>query len=68
MEPECHDPLRRVSTEREPIRMSSALSVNVFTAPEKARVGERARPFGPPMAFDPITSTLSTGSSSKWLS
>jgi glyoxylase-like metal-dependent hydrolase (beta-lactamase superfamily II) len=41
--------------------MSSALSVNVFTAPEKAMIGERVRPFGPPMAFDPITSTLIFG-------
>src|ERR1700752_2282880 len=38
--------------------MSAALSVNVFTAPEKAMAGERARPFGPPPAFDAITSTL----------
>jgi len=37
------------------------LSVNVFTAPEKAMVGERFQPFGPPMAFDPMTSTLIFG-------
>lgn len=41
--------------------MSSLLSVNVFTAPEKAMVGERVRPFGPPPAFDPATSTLIFG-------
>jgi glyoxylase-like metal-dependent hydrolase (beta-lactamase superfamily II) len=41
--------------------MSSALNFNVFTAPEKAMVGERARPFGPAPAFDPITSTLIFG-------
>jgi glyoxylase-like metal-dependent hydrolase (beta-lactamase superfamily II) len=41
--------------------MSPALNINVFTAPEKAMVGERARPFGPPAAFDPITSTLIFG-------
>ena len=41
--------------------MSSALGVNVFTAPEKAMVGERARPFGPLPAFDPSTSTLIVG-------
>jgi len=41
--------------------MSPTLSVNVFTAPEKAVVGERPRPFGPPMAFDPMTSTLIFG-------
>jgi glyoxylase-like metal-dependent hydrolase (beta-lactamase superfamily II) len=41
--------------------MSATLSVNVFTAPEKAVVGERPRPFGPPMAWDPTTSTLIFG-------
>jgi glyoxylase-like metal-dependent hydrolase (beta-lactamase superfamily II) len=41
--------------------MTPPLSVNVFTAPEKAVVGERPRPFGPPMAFDPMTSTLIFG-------
>jgi len=41
--------------------MSPALNINVFTAPEKAMVGERARPFGPPPAFDPSTSTLIFG-------
>ncbi len=37
--------------------VSSTLSVNVFTAPAKAMVGERPRPFGEALAFDPITST-----------
>ena len=41
--------------------MSSALNFNVFTAPEKTMVGERARPFGPLPAFDPLTSTLIFG-------
>ena len=41
--------------------MSPALSVNVFTAPEKAMVGERVRPFGPLPAWDPSTSTLIFG-------
>jgi glyoxylase-like metal-dependent hydrolase (beta-lactamase superfamily II) len=41
--------------------MTNSLGVNVFTAPEKAIVGERPRPFGPPMAWDPITSTLIFG-------
>jgi glyoxylase-like metal-dependent hydrolase (beta-lactamase superfamily II) len=41
--------------------MTAPLSVNVFTAPEKAVVGERPRPFGPPMAWDPMTSTLIFG-------
>jgi glyoxylase-like metal-dependent hydrolase (beta-lactamase superfamily II) len=39
----------------------SKLSVNVFTAPGKAMVGERPKPFGEPLAFDPITSTLIFG-------
>jgi glyoxylase-like metal-dependent hydrolase (beta-lactamase superfamily II) len=41
--------------------MTSPLNVNVFTAPEKPMVGERPRPFGPPMAWDPMTSTLIFG-------
>jgi glyoxylase-like metal-dependent hydrolase (beta-lactamase superfamily II) len=41
--------------------MTAPLSVNVFTAPEKPMAGERPRPFGPPMAWDPMTSTLIFG-------
>jgi glyoxylase-like metal-dependent hydrolase (beta-lactamase superfamily II) len=37
------------------------LGVNVFTAPGKAVVGERPRPFGDPLEWDPITSTLIYG-------
>jgi glyoxylase-like metal-dependent hydrolase (beta-lactamase superfamily II) len=44
----------------EPIA-SSTLSVNIFTAPGKAMVGERPKPFGEPLGFDPITSTLIFG-------
>jgi glyoxylase-like metal-dependent hydrolase (beta-lactamase superfamily II) len=40
---------------------SSTLSVNVFTAPGKAMVGERPKPFGEALAFDPMTSTLIYG-------
>src|ERR1700739_5020384 len=40
---------------------SNPLSVNVFTAPGKAMVGERPRPFGEALGFDPITSTLIFG-------
>jgi glyoxylase-like metal-dependent hydrolase (beta-lactamase superfamily II) len=40
---------------------SNTLSVNVFTAPGKAMVGERPRPFGEGFGFDPITSTLIFG-------
>jgi hypothetical protein len=40
---------------------SNTLSVNVFTAPGKAMVGERPRPFGEAFGFDPITSTLIFG-------
>src|SRR6202162_3050991 len=37
------------------------LSVNVFTAPGKTMVGERPKPFGEALGFDPITSTLIFG-------
>jgi hypothetical protein len=40
---------------------SHTLSVNVFTAPGKAMVGERPKPFGEALGFDPITSTLIFG-------
>src|SRR5277367_2808316 len=40
---------------------TNALSVNVFTAPGKVMVGERPKPFGEPLGFDPITSTLIFG-------
>jgi hypothetical protein len=40
---------------------SSRLSVNVFTAPGKAMVGERPKLFGEALGFDPITSTLIFG-------
>src|SRR5271156_3549690 len=40
---------------------TSTLSVNVFTAPGKVMVGERPKPFGEPLGFDPITSTLIFG-------
>ena len=40
---------------------SNTLSLNVFTAPGKAMVGERPRPFGEAFGFDPITSTLIFG-------
>jgi glyoxylase-like metal-dependent hydrolase (beta-lactamase superfamily II) len=39
----------------------NTLSVNVFTAPGKTMVGERLRPFGEALGFDPITSTLIFG-------
>lgn len=40
---------------------SNTLSVNVFTAPGKSIVGERPKPFGEALGFDPITSTLIFG-------
>jgi glyoxylase-like metal-dependent hydrolase (beta-lactamase superfamily II) len=40
---------------------SNTLGVNVFTAPGKTMVGERPKPFGEPLGFDPITSTLIYG-------
>jgi glyoxylase-like metal-dependent hydrolase (beta-lactamase superfamily II) len=46
---------------RESAIMPAALGFNVFTTPEKAVAGDRPRPFGPPMAWDPMTSTLIFG-------
>jgi glyoxylase-like metal-dependent hydrolase (beta-lactamase superfamily II) len=40
---------------------SNALGVNVFTAPGKTMAGERPKPFGEALGFDPITSTLIFG-------
>src|SRR6201992_2061005 len=40
---------------------SSTLGVNVFTAPGKVMAGERPKPFGEPLGFDPMTSTLIFG-------
>jgi len=40
---------------------SNTLGVNVFTAPGKAMVGERPRPFGEALGFDPMASTLIFG-------
>jgi glyoxylase-like metal-dependent hydrolase (beta-lactamase superfamily II) len=40
---------------------SNTLNVNVFTAPGKTMVGERPKPFGEALGFDPITSTLIFG-------
>jgi glyoxylase-like metal-dependent hydrolase (beta-lactamase superfamily II) len=40
---------------------SNRLSVNVFTAPGKTMVGERPKPLGEALGFDPITSTLIFG-------
>ncbi len=40
---------------------SNTLGVNVFTAPGKVMVGERPKPFGEALGFDPATSTLIFG-------
>src|SRR6202051_472777 len=40
---------------------SNTLGFNIFTAPGKVMVGERPKPFGEALAFDPITSTLIFG-------
>ncbi len=40
---------------------SNTLSVNVFTAPGKVMAGERPKPFGEALGFDPMTSTLIFG-------
>ena len=39
----------------------SMLGVNVFTAPGKTMAGDRTKPLGEPLGFDPITSTLIFG-------
>ena len=52
--------LKKTTPETEPVA-ASPLSVNVFTAPGKAMVGERSKPFGEALGFDPITSTLFFG-------
>jgi glyoxylase-like metal-dependent hydrolase (beta-lactamase superfamily II) len=54
------DGLKETSRVTAPVA-SSPLSVNVFTAPGKAMVGERPKPFGETLAFDPATSTLIFG-------
>jgi len=41
----------------------NTLSFNVFTAPGKTMVGERPKPFGEPLGFDPATSTFIFGES-----
>jgi glyoxylase-like metal-dependent hydrolase (beta-lactamase superfamily II) len=40
---------------------SSTLGVNAFAAPGTVMVGERPKPFGEPLGFDPMTSTLIFG-------
>lgn len=40
---------------------SNTLGFSVFTAPGKPMIGERPKPFGEPLAFDPMTSTLIFG-------
>ena len=40
---------------------SKALGVNVFTAPGKTMTGQRPKPFGEALGFDPMTSTLIFG-------
>ena len=39
----------------------TTLGVNVFTAPGKVMVGERPKPFGEALGFDPVTATLIFG-------
>jgi glyoxylase-like metal-dependent hydrolase (beta-lactamase superfamily II) len=52
--------LKEAMPESRPVAPNT-LSMNVFTAPGKAMVGERPKPFGEPLGFDPITSTLIFG-------
>ncbi|HXW53852.1 MAG TPA: MBL fold metallo-hydrolase [Myxococcota bacterium] len=46
-----------MSTQIDPMK----LGFSVFTAPAKTLIGERPKPFGPPLGWDPITSTLIYG-------
>lgn len=41
--------------------MASSLNFSVFQTPEREMVGERKKPFGPNIAFDPMTATLIYG-------
>jgi hypothetical protein len=52
--------LKEAARVTSPVALNT-LGVNVFTAPGKAMVGERPKPFGEPLGFDPITSTLIFG-------
>ena len=52
--------LKKTTPETEPVA-ASPLSVNVFTAPGKATVGERPKSFGQALGFDSIKSTLIFG-------
>src|SRR5271166_3639984 len=52
--------LKEITRVAAPVALNT-LGVNVFTAPGKAMVGERPKPFGEALGFDPITSTLIFG-------
>ena len=52
--------LKEVTRVTAPVALN-ALGVNVFAAPGKTMVGERPKPFGEALGFDPITSTLIFG-------
>src|ERR1700678_1815451 len=54
------DGLQETTRVTAPVALNT-LGVNVFTAPGKAMVGERPRPFGEALGFDPVTSTLIFG-------
>lgn len=41
--------------------MANTLNFSVFQTPEREMVGERKKPFGPNLAFDPMTATLIYG-------
>src|SRR5580692_11290073 len=53
---------RRRHSKEHPMNITSnTLGVNVFTAPGKTMAGERPKPFGEALGFDPMTSTLIFG-------
>ena len=53
--------MKRARSWTDTYREVDTLGVNVFTAPGKPMVGERPKPFGEALGFDPITSTLIFG-------
>src|SRR5208337_3083972 len=45
----------------------TTLSVNVFTAPGKAMVGERPKPFGEALGFDAMTTVAEAEALADWI-
>ena len=54
------DGLKQATRVTAPVTLNT-LGVNVFTTPGKVMAGERPKPFGEALGFDPMTSTLIFG-------